>query len=146
VIPDFEPSGLLPAGIHWTNWSEIEKRFGTNRHRKRLLTGLERGAAQLKRANCSALYINGSFVTAKTTPDDYDVCYEMAGIRTALLDRVLLDFSSAGRLVQKAKYYGEFFSAYSPAEGPPFSRVFLNYFQQDSDTGEQKGILGLKLK
>ena len=31
VIPDFEATGLLPAGIHHADWAEIVARFGISR-------------------------------------------------------------------------------------------------------------------
>jgi hypothetical protein len=144
VIPEFEPSGLLPQGVHWALWPEIVKRFGTNAHRKQLLAGLERGLADLRRARCPAAYLDGSFVTSKRFPKDYDVCYEMIGVQVVVLDPVFNQFENRCA-AQKAKYLGEFRPAYARAEGPPLYRVFFNFFQLDEDTGNPKGIVGIKL-
>lgn len=118
VIPDFEETGLLPAGIHWATWKEVGTRFGTNSQRKKLLGGLKRAADALKVAGCTTIYLDGSFVTAKPLPSDYDACWEMANVTVPKLDPVFLDFSNK-RAAQKAKYLGEFFLAYTRAEGPP---------------------------
>jgi hypothetical protein len=86
VIPDFESTGLLPAGIHWASWEEIVKRYGNNSHRKRLLEGLERAIAAFAAAGCRILYLDGSFVTEKQFPADYDGCWDAAGVTVRLLD------------------------------------------------------------
>ena len=59
-------------------------------------------------AGCSTVYLNGSFVTAKPLPNDFDGCWEPVGVDIAKLDPVLLDFDNR-RAAQKAKYFGEMF-------------------------------------
>jgi hypothetical protein len=88
-------------------------------------------------------YINGSFVTAKDEPGDFDGCWEVANVDSRLLDPVLLDFSDRRR-AQKAKFGGELFPAELPAD--PAGTRFLDYFQQDKITGASKGIVALELK
>ena len=144
VIPEFEIDGLLPAGIHWATWNEVEQRFGVNQHRKRMLGGVKRAIDALRNAGCSVLYLDASFVTDKLHPRDYDACWEMAGVTVTKLDPVFLDFSS-GRAAQKAKYLGEFFLAYALAEGPPLYRKYINFLQVDKETGDPKGIVAIKL-
>ena len=145
VIPDFESTGLLPAGIHWASWEEIVKRYGNNSHRKRLLEGLERATAAFAAAGCRILYLDGSFVTEKLFPNDYDACWDAVGVTVRLLDPVLVDFSNL-RAAQRAKYFGEFFPAHWPAERSAPYRMFLEFFQTDKSTGKAKGIIGLRLK
>jgi hypothetical protein len=145
VIPKFQPNGLLPRGIHWALWDEIVKRFDTNSHRHNMLSGFERAVEALTSAGCRALYLDGSFVTAKPLPKDYDACWELAGVRRADLDPVFLDFRN-GRASQRAKYLGEFFPAHAPANLSVPLAIYLNFFQIDKATGDPKGIVGLKLK
>lgn len=114
MIPDFEASGNLPAGIHQTTWNELSKRFGRSGHRRKLLEGLAAALDSLAAAGCRAVYINGSFVTRKTRPGDYDLCWSIEGVVPERLDPVLLDFSPSGRRTMKAKYRGDLF----PAEVP----------------------------
>ena len=64
----------------------------------------------LRRAGCRIFYIDGSFVTSKESPNDFDACWEEAGVEPELLDPVLLRFD-AGRAEQKARYLGELFPA-----------------------------------
>lgn len=143
TIPQFDESGNLPKGIHETTWEEIEARFGTNGRRRELLEGLRQAVTSLRGAGCLRAYIDGSFVTAKESPGDFDGCWEVAGVDPDLLDPVLLTFANA-RAEQKARFGGELFPAEASAD--PHGTRFLDYFQQDKLTGEPKGIVSLDLK
>ena len=96
----------------------------------------------LKSAGCLTVYVNGSFVTNKEVPNDFDACWEEAGVDPAVLDPVLLTFDP-GRVTQKAKYLGELFPVSAIASGDGFS--FLEFFQTDKETGRRKGIIGMDL-
>lgn len=96
----------------------------------------------LRDAGCRTLFLDGSFVTAKESPEDYDGCWETEGVDFDRLDEVLLTFD-AGRATQKAKYGGELFLADWEAE--PLGPLFRDFFQQDRD-GNPKGIVVLDLK
>jgi hypothetical protein len=124
--------------------SEIENHFGTNPHRLYLLSGFKRGAQALAKAGCRILYLDGSFVTDKEFPSDYDVCWEEIGVVLAHLDPVLQVFGNK-RAAQKAKYFGEYFPAHGPAENDPPFRIFFDFFQTDKDTGQPKGIIAINL-
>jgi hypothetical protein len=144
MIPDFIPTGLLPDGIHWSDLAEIRARYCWNTHRERLFGGFERAVAALSVAGCKLLYLNGSFVTTKDYPGDYDACWEMASVDPSLLDPVFLDFRNL-RAGQKAKYLGEFFPASSrPGVNAAF-QTFLTFFQVDKTSGSSKGIIGIKM-
>lgn len=119
--------------------------FGTNRLREKLLDGLYRAAQALKTAGCQTLYVDGSFVTIKDLPGDFDGCWDPVGVIAAKLDPVLLDFSN-GRLAQKVKYNGELFISSLRAELQPPHRTFLDFFQCDKQTGMPKGIIALDLR
>lgn len=108
-----------------------------------MLAGLRRALEALRLAHCAVVYINGSFVTAKTLPGDFDACWSVAGVDPALLDPVLLDFSDS-RAAQKAKYGGELFPA-ELAEGAT-GKIWLEFFQQDRATGRVKGIVAMELR
>jgi hypothetical protein len=142
MIPPFDGLGRLSPGIHWATWDEITERFGTSPHRQVLLTGLKRALSSLKGAHCRSVYLDGSFVTAKDFPGDFDACWSMEDVDPELLDPVLLDFDNR-RAAQKMKYYGELFPAEATAD--EVGRTFIEFFQQDKDTGEPKGIIALDL-
>ena len=56
------------------------------------MTGLRAALENLKGAGCRTIYLNGSFVTSKDLPNDYDACWVEAGVEPAALDPVLLTF------------------------------------------------------
>jgi len=88
------------------------------------------------------VYINGSFVTAKEVPGDFDACWDPTGVEVSLLDPVLLDFSNK-RAAQKAKYGGELFLSSGWAAA---GKVFFDFFQIDKESGEAKGIVAIDLQ
>ena len=143
MIPPFESSGLLPAGIHPAEWSEVVARLGWNPHRQSLLMGLRRGLQQLRSAGCQAVYLDGSFVTSKELPDDYDLCWSVANVDPAQIDPVLLKFDD-GRRAMKAKYLGDLFPA--EWEEGASGRRFLDFFQIDKLSGNPKGIVLIDLR
>ena len=65
------------------------------------LAGLRAALENLRDAGCQTAYTNGSFVTDKEHPNDYDACWEEGGVDPNLLDPVLLNFD-LGRATQKA--------------------------------------------
>ena len=143
VLPDFNQAGLLPPGLHRANWDELTQRYGRNSWRRSLLAGLRAALENLRDAGCRITYIDGSFVTEKEYPNDYDACWEEAGVDPYLLDPVLLTFDP-GRATQKANYLGELFPATAVADAEGLS--FLEFFQTDRDTGEPKGIVAIDLE
>ena len=142
MLPPFNARGLLPPGVHTARWSEVVSRFGTNAHRLKLLKGLQRALQALRAAGCRTVYIDGSFVTAKKVPGDFDGCWDLGFVDPDLLDPILLTFD-VGRRTQKQKYFGELFPAEMDAV---VGQSFLEFFQTDKTTGEPKGIVKLDLR
>ena len=106
------------------------------------MAGLKAAIVNLKNAGCRTVYVDGSFVTSKGIPGDFDACWEVEGVDPYKLDPVLLTFEN-GRAAQKAKYLGEMFPAGYIADDD--GSYFLEFFQMDKDTGEQKGIIAIDL-
>lgn len=142
VIPEFTNQGLLPPGVFFSTWDEISARFGFSDQRIRLLKGLKAALTALATAGCHQAYLDGSFVTAKESPGDFDACWEEAGVDATKLDPVFLSFDNQ-RLQQKLKYGGEMFpaSAWADSSGSPFVR----FFQIHKENGEPKGIIAIDL-
>lgn len=134
------PHLVLPPGIHPTSLPELEGRFAFTDHRKKLFGGLQAVVSALRYAGCSAIYVDGSFVTDKAVPADYDGCWDPAGVDITKLDPVLLDYDN-GRAEQKKKYLGEMFIATLPEIS---GKTFLEFFQIERNTGAAKGIALLK--
>lgn len=143
TIPPFQEGGNLPPGIHDATWEEIVARFGGTAWRRELLTGLQEALENLRSAGCHRAYVDGSFVTAKDEPADFDACWEVAGVDPDLLDPVLLTFANR-RDAQKTRFGGELFPADSAAD--PHGTRFVDYFQRDKLTGDPKGIVTIDLE
>lgn len=122
-------------------WDEFIGKFGFNDHRKRLISSLKSAIYEFVKAGCGELYVDGSFVTSKAYPNDYDCCWRTTGVNISSLDPVLLDFTSKRR-AQKLKYSGEFFPL--PEINDPNMMTFLDFFQFDKNDNP-KGIIQLDL-
>lgn len=135
------PWPVLPPGVHVASKSEIDNAFATTPHRKALFGGFVRLVGSLKAAGCSRLYLDGSFVTAKPHPSDFDAIWDYVGVDLSLVDLVLFDFTN-DRAAQKAKYLGEAFpTSFWGVKGVPI----LDYFQLEKHSGKAKGILSVNL-
>lgn len=133
---------VLPPGVHPASLDEVHAAFATNARRSDLFEGLIEALMRLKFAGCRTVYLDGSYVTGKPHPGDFDVCWDPTGVDRAKLDSVFLDFRN-GRAAQKAAFKGEFFpSAMTCAD---VGRTFLDFFQLDRFTGKQKGIVSISL-
>ncbi len=143
-IPPFDPkTGLLPPGEHDATWDEIQARFGWTTRRRQLLDGLADGLAILGTTGCVRVWINGSFVTAKDEPGDFDCVWSPTGVDRALLEEIgpeLLDLSHQ-RATQKARFGGEFLPNVIEAGS---GQEFAAFFQSDRD-GTPKGIVVIDL-
>ena len=136
------PWPVLPAGVHKADLGEIAAAFAINQWRRRLFDGLLEASRVLKAAGCARLYLDGSYVTGKPIPGDYDVCWDPVGVVGRLLPRVFRDFSN-DRAAQKAAYGGEF--SRRPQRRIRWERHSLSSFNL-SDTAEtRKGILEVEL-
>lgn len=145
MIPELTDIGspwpVLPPGEHDATLDDIQQVFAQTPQRKQLFEGLKRGVEALRHAGCRKVYVDGSFVTGKPEPGDYDACWDTAGVDDTKLDRVLLDFTNRRRR-QKKKFMGEFFPSAALADG---QRTFVAYFQKDRYTDKPKGIIRVRL-
>lgn len=142
MLPEFDIFGNLPPGEHGATWRGLADRYGYTPWREYLLSGLLKALQLLRAAGCQRVYIDGSFVTAKEVPGDFDACWDADGVDFDLIDERLLTFD-AGRTTQKAAFFGELFIADSRAD--PQGTLFRDFFQTDRD-GHRKGIVILDLK
>lgn len=141
MLPAFDPdTGRLPEGVHDATWEEVVDRFGWTPRRRQLLDGLAEAIEVLAVAGCARLWLNGSFVTAKDEPADFDACWDTSGVDLDLLDPVLLDLSG-GRQAHKARFGGELFPNVVEAGS---GLVFAEFFQNERDTG-RKGIVVIEI-
>ena len=142
VVLEGSPWGVLPPGIHQADLDEVEITFATNPWRRELFNGLEEATGRLRSAGCLTIYLNGSYVTGKPRPVDFDACWDPAGVDPSKLDPIFLDFNNA-RAAQKAAFKGEFFP--SSKMCADVSQTFIEFLQLDRFTGKKKGIISVSL-
>ena len=136
------PWEILPPGIHSTTIAEVEAAFAYNPWRRGILEGLLEGSVSLALAGCRTVLLDGSFVSAKPMPGDFDACWEPTGVDFDKLDPIFDDFDN-GRANQKARFKGEFFP--STLIATDIGRAFVEFFQVDRFTGRRKGILSIAI-
>lgn len=129
---------VLPVGIHDATMQEVHDRYVLNERRKQLFEGFERAAGNIFAAGSPQIYLDGSYVTAKPDPNDYDALWDRRYVNPHLLDPLFLELRF-GTDKQKAKYLGEFFP--SAAVEAKSGKPFLEFFMTDRITGMKKGII-----
>jgi hypothetical protein len=139
TVSDLAPWPVLPPGVHDATLTEVEERFATTPHRQWLFGGFLRAVKELRKAGCATVFLDGSFITAKPHPGDYDGLWDLTGVDHAALDPVLLDFKNK-RAAQKAKYFGEMFLVQLPQQPG-----LLSFFQKEKFSDEPKGIVRIAL-
>jgi hypothetical protein len=144
MLPDFDDAGNLPPGIHDASLAEVERRFATNDVRKAIFQDLENWIAHMAQAGCRCVYINGSFVTAKDQPADYDACWDATGVDFTRLDACLSALNDEDLVASKARFGGDIRIDYASPDGS-IAR-YIDIFQRDGRNGNRpKGIVRLQL-
>ena len=73
MIPPFNDSGHLPAGVHSATLAEIAERFGSSSELRRVQMESVRWMVDLaRRVGVLRIILNGSFVTDIMEPNDVD--------------------------------------------------------------------------
>ncbi len=60
--------------------------------------GLAKAVELLVAAGCGRLWLNGSFVTAKEEPADFDACWDPDGVDLDVLDPIFTELGEGRRL------------------------------------------------
>ena len=136
------PWTVLPPGVHQASLDEVESTFATNVWRRELFAGLVDASRRLQLAGCSTVFLDGSYVTGKPRPRDFDACWDPTGVDRTKLDPVFIQFGNS-RAAQKAAFKGEFFP--SSMICIDIGQTFLEFFQSDRFTGDRKGIISISL-
>jgi uncharacterized protein DUF6932 len=136
------PWTVLPPGAHAASLEDVATAFATNAWRRKLFDGLVLASGKLRLAGCPTVYLDGSYVTGKPRPGDFDACWDPIGVDQAKLDPLFLEFAN-GRAAQKAAFKGEFFP--SSMMCVDVGQAFVDFFRLDRFTGKQKGIITIPL-
>jgi hypothetical protein len=110
MVPPHTLTGLLPPGVHPATWPVFVERFGASPHRQQQLSKLETALRLLRDAGCARVFVGGSFVTAKSEPNDVDVAWDVEGVDADAVDSIFFDFENE-RAAQKRRFGAEFFPA-----------------------------------
>jgi len=132
-------NGNLAPGMHLASLAQIEQRFTHTEHRKKLFEGLKKLSSHLKEAGCNTLFVDGSFITNKEVPGDYDALWDPAGVT----NKIDPDLLQRNRIEQRReKYLGDVFVHVPELGGFPH----LKHFQEDKDDLSPKGIIKVDLR
>ncbi len=140
-IPPFTKDGLLPPGVHSAAMAEIERKFGFSPKRRSLIeNGLKPVAQELRRLGFSEVYLGGTFVSTKPSPDDID------GYLHTRLDSKTLDAIVQRQEAWRTRYQLDFYPAYEDLEGESSIAYWQSWFgHTDDDPPKEKGIVKLML-
>jgi hypothetical protein len=142
MIPSPKALGELPPGIHTATLDEVEAIFARTPRRRALFNGLLHAVQNLQASGVRRVFIEGSFVTTKATPNDVDGCWEWHdAVNIDALDPVLLDFSHHRGAMQE-KHGIDFFIANWMEAGSGLT--FLEFFQLNR-ADEPKDIVMITL-
>ena len=89
------------------------------------------------------VFLDGSFVTDKPEPGDFDLCWVIDGVDEQKVDPIVRN-TRQFRQQQKDKYGGEFYPAWTRTIDDKGS--FFNFFQTDKFTGQKKGIVSINIQ
>ena len=143
---NFNDNGVLDPGppIKMT-WEEFYNFFSFSPRRKELLIGLEKVLPFIKTIEAT-IYIDGSFVTNKLEPGDWDACYDchLEDIREKMIElEYRYGYPLSDRKKQKLLYKGELFHARWKAD--EHGTLFIDFFQQIRNSTDKKGIVEIIL-
>ena len=93
MLPSFQtlcgaPWRILPPGEHLATLQEVKQTLAFNPHRLNLFNGLVNAANLLARSGCKYLYLDGSYVTEKDMPGDFDACWSIEQVNFSSVDPI----------------------------------------------------------
>jgi hypothetical protein len=147
AIPALNSDGLLPPGIHGTTLDEIRQRFGSfqdSDRRVRLFDRLEQLVMELGRSGrFAALVVDGSFVTAKSMPEDVDLIVTLRQDHDWKADLGPSDYA----LVSRPKLRRRFgFDVLLATDGGGDYERYVEFFSRvREDASVRKGMLRIEL-
>ncbi len=134
-------NGQLEPGIYELELNYVEREFCYNEHRKWLFEGIKLAIADLQKIGCIYIYLDGSYVTKKILPKDFDLCWDESNIDLVASSRVCPELFDPGWKFEKFKsrYRGDVAPANSIADQDRGIN-YLGYFMEDRQ-GRDKGIV-----
>ena len=144
MIPEFDPeTGYLPYGVHDgvydASWDEFRIRYDVSFRRSAQLVGMKKFFMVLKDVNCKSVIIDGSFVTDKLIPGDYDGTWDTEGVDWSLL---LSSTWFQNKEQMQKEFQGELYAADTTELDT--NMLFGEFFQID-EWGRKKGVVRISL-
>ncbi len=147
-IPQLDPDGFLPPGVHECTLDELKTlfcRFQGSDRRPRLCENLDKYVTELRAARVGKhLIVNGSFVTSADRPNDIDLLLVLNDGLQLNRDVPPFEYNArSGKFVKRN--YG--FDLYTVFEGDQSETSMLSYFAMviRGIPGRAKGYLKLVL-
>jgi hypothetical protein len=146
-IPALNVDGLLPAGIFDCTLPELRTSFAAFRgsdHRVRLFARLEELVLFMRSSGLfEALIIDGSFVTAKTAPNDIDLLAVLRLGHDFERDLPVSEYALVSRALLRRRFG---FDVIVAEQGSALYRTYVEFFSRVREAPDtRKGLLRLRL-
>lgn len=142
MIPAFRPDGYLPEGLHLADEAEVTFRLGSGTpRRRRLVLRFRRWLELARQIGARRFLIDGSFVTAKSEPNDIDAIILLPADFQSQVER---NFESALQLEQMllTRSPEELFAAEDEVDWNEWFEFFTRTRESD---GRRKGLVEIML-
>jgi hypothetical protein len=148
MIPPFNEYGCLPEGIHDCTTEEIAARFGGFQSGDRRPRLWERFVEFLREAQAcglaDAVLVNGSFVTAKTEPNDIDLMLIVSSSHDFSTEFQPSEYNVISKRQVNRRFGFDLLVARANSE--EYHRYVEFYQQVRLDPGRKKGIRRIWLR
>ena len=146
MIPDFRDDGYLPDGLHLETEAEVTFRFGLSSPcRRRLVLRLRRWIELSRQTGVIRRLIDGSFVTAKESPNDIDAVVLLSNDFEQHVARGLAAALELEEMLLK-RCPEEIFAAEDAAEDVGDWNDWVEFFSRTREwDGRRKGLVEVQL-
>lgn len=146
-IPNLNPDGLLPGGIHDCSLEEAQDRFGRfqiSDRRVRLWAKFSEFIREAKAgALAQAVLLDGSFVTAKPDPNDIDLVVVLPETHVFSADLPLLQYNALDQKRVRRRFQCDIIVVKNASENLEWAIAFFAQVRQQP--GLKKGLLRIVL-
>jgi len=146
-VPELDANGVLPDGVFDCTLAEVAQRFGGfqgSDRRPRLFARLEDLVAAMKRSGLfEAVLLDGSFVTAKGSPNDIDLIAVLPPDHNFERDLAMSEYALVSRPLLKRRFGVD---AVLARRDSPLYHTYVEFFSRVREAAQlRKGLLRLRL-
>lgn len=146
-IPDFNANGLLPPGVHACTLEEVQQRFGLFRRTSQRPALFAKLVEYVKEAQSAklvrAIILDGSFVTAKETPNDIDMIVVLPEDYDGAVIRRPFEYNAISKRYLQRRFGFDVVVARESTERYLEAVTFFQKLRERDDI--QKGVLRIEL-